>query len=227
MEKALAIPPTQSTFADAAERTATGASIRQSNSQARMAKEQVRVLRWLLRIIRKFDSLVQRWADDDDYVEIVGPDGVKRLALWNRHVIAGRFAYDASLDSQLWVDANVRREQLLKAHNYFGASPYINQKEWQKSLVAALGFDAARLIVDPPPPEPEKPNISFRFSGPDLASPLVLAILVKAGYVTDEEAATLPPPVQQETAEEAPRLSKSAGEETGKISGPTEQPRIQ
>lgn len=227
MEKALAIPATAPAITES-DRTATEASLRQSNSQARLSKEQIRVQLWLLRIIRKFDALIQRWADDDDYIPLVGQSGVKRLQRWNRTAIAGRYAYDASLDSQIWVDANARREQLLKLHNFVGASPVTNQLEWTKELFTAFGYDPQRLTQPPPPPPPEKPNISFRFSGEDLNSPLVRQILVRSGILTAEEAQTLPAPLppaepQDGKVPEADRLDRSAEEETGQLPGPTSQ----
>ena len=56
-------------------------------------------------------------------------------------------------------------------------------------MVRLHGYDPAQFIKEAPPPAPEPPNVSFRFSGEDLINPIALALALKSYPLTPEDIA--------------------------------------
>lgn len=167
-------------------RSATEVATVQANVSVRLKAERNRLMDWILRGVRKFDALVMRYADQDgQYVEILGADGAKQLAMWNQHVISGRFAYDAHPDSQVSIDEDSRRKRFLDFVNFMAKSPFMNQGEIARLAALEFGYDPSRLVKDPQPPGPPPPNVSVKVDINDLAGPVggaALKILQQAGY---------------------------------------------
>jgi hypothetical protein len=65
--------------------------------------------------------------------------------------------------------------------NLLGNSPTTNRPNLEREIWQLHGFDPAKLTQAPPPPNPDKPNISYRFSGDDLLNPMAVALLTKSG----------------------------------------------
>lgn len=186
---------------DDQQRTATEVQATQAASDVRLDAERTRVLNWFTRGASKFGSLLQQFKDDPGYALIVGADGVKALAAWNRHQIAGEYAYSAKPDSALRIDADVQRRQIAAVYNLTGKDPNVNRSEVLKVLFQRHDMDPSKLIVPTPPPhepKPEPPKISISIKGEDLV-PLapqygnVVALLQMAGV-------QLPPPPGQMSA---------------------------
>ena len=236
LEKTLAIGANQAGGTSNTARTATELSIIQDNVNVRLKKEQQRCVAYVLSGIRKFDSLLQRFADNNDVVRIVGQGNVPRLQAWNKTVLAGRFAYDIVPDSQLELDAATERNLFMQYYNLTAQDPFNNRQESLKKLQRLFGVDPTKGMQQPPEPGPPPPNVSFRFAGEDLYNPMVREIIAQAGYnispETVNEAMALQgarealeqsqPPVDG-TAEKIPAISKKQDESTGKLTGPTDQ----
>lgn len=217
-------------------RSATELSLIQGNINVRQDYERTKVLSgYFVPGVEKLGSLIQLFADDTDYVEIQGPDGAKRLQAWDKTTIAGEFAYSAKPDSAKKVDAAQDRKQFLDYTNFNAKNPNVNLLELSRIGATKFDLDPARIIKTPDPPPPDKPAISFRFSGADLGIPEVRLILGGAGIklppVPSPQAlqATTEAMMAQAaksqphggTADKQEPLSKHSGEETGQLSGPT------
>lgn len=216
--------------------SATEAATVQANVSVRLKSEQNAFMSRILAGIRKFDSLLQRYATDRDYVQIVGPDGQRSLAMWNQHVIAGRYAYDAYPDSQLTMDQATRIKRVLDYVNFMAKSPYMNQAELARVVTLAFGFDPSRMVKIPDPPPPDKPALSLALKAADLAIPEARSILIQCGFKLDPmpspqltlaaaaEAAKNQP--HGGSADRAETLSQHHGELTGALPGPHPPPPI-
>jgi hypothetical protein len=182
-------------------RSATESAIVQQNVGVRLKSEQTQLLEAFLVGVRKFDALVQRYADQTQYVEIVGQDGAKTLAAWNQHVISGRYAYDAKPDSQLTMDPAARIKHVLDYVNFMAKSAYVNQAEMARTVTLEFGFDPARMITQPAPPPPEKPKLalSLALKAADLAVPEVRQLMQIEGI----QLGPISPELQQAAAQEA------------------------
>jgi len=221
--------------------SATEVATAQTASNARTKKEQTALVESFLVGARKFDSLVQRFADARDYVEIVGQSGAKKLQAWDKTVIAGRYAFDARPDSQLSNDAAQKRAQLLEFVNYMAKSPYMNQAEMARVVTLEFGHDPARMVAEPQPQGPPPPNVSVKVNIEDLAGPAgqaALKILQQAGYqLTEQDLAVAQANglivAQQEAAQQAAKtehggasdkselLNKHSADMTGAMPGRT------
>jgi hypothetical protein len=133
-------------------------------------------------------SLMQRFLDDTDYVQVVGADGVERLQPISGAAIAGDYALEFKADSSDRVDSEARVQRALKAYNLLANSQTTNRANLEHEIWDALGFDPDRMMVKPNPPKPEPPNISLRVAGEDLANPMVVALLLQNGYDLGQDA---------------------------------------
>lgn len=163
-------------------------------TDTRLAREQIRVLRWFTRYAEKFASLLQMFKDEPGYAEIVGEDGVKALQAWNRHSIKGEFVYEARPDAALRLDVNADRQQKTQLYTQLGNDPNVNRVELLKSVLISYGLDPEKIVVEQLPekgPEPIRASMSMKledFSPVDLktgqlnpAFPLALAIAPQVG----------------------------------------------
>lgn len=180
-------------------RTATEVQTQQGNADVRLDAERNRVLATHLEIVTKFASLLQLFADKQDYVQLEGPQGEQRLAAWDKTTIAGSFAFSAKPDSAIRVDAAQDRRQILEMFNYIAKSPFVNQAELASVVVRKYNLDPSKILTQPQPPGPPPPNVSVRVTMEDLAgpvAPIAVKILQQAGYQISPEDLQL---VQQHT----------------------------
>lgn len=181
-EEVWALGANQRGMAEDNTRTATELNIIQGAANVRLDAERSRVLTWFIKGTRKFAALLQQFADDTKYVEVLGPEVTKQLMPWNRQVIAGEYVFDAKPDSALRIDANVERQQMLQVYNLLAKDPNVSRIEILKKLAALFGFDPARLLVPQVPPQPpEKPKVSLSLAPAEIGLPHVVELLKQYG----------------------------------------------
>lgn len=130
-------------------RSAREVSAAAGASAGRMQKEQALAVEFYLEIVEAVDTLVVRYATQDDYVQIVGEDGSRRLAMWNKKIIQGRYAFDIEPDSQLTVDA-ARSFQLDNSfYNLVAKDPLVNRIPILRKMAIRRGYDPYKVIADP------------------------------------------------------------------------------
>jgi hypothetical protein len=240
LDETLAIGSNQAGSQNETARTATEISTVQSNANVRLKKEQNRVLSYVIAGVRKFDSLLQRFADADQTIHIVGRDGQSRIETWNKDVIAGRFAYDIQPDSQLDLDTATERSLHMQFYNLTAQDPYNVRIESLKKLQTLFGIDPVRGTQVPPEPGPPPPTVGFTFRGEDLVgpqAPIVIEIMEKSGIEISDESVNMAEGLLglQETvqgnqeqaqlehggsAEKLPPISKHQEDNTAQLSGP-------
>ena len=182
LAKTLALDSNQQGAQTDSSRTATELTLVQNGSNVRLKAERNRMIAYYLAGVRKFDSLLQRFATQQDVIQVVGPEGEAQFFAWDNKTIAGRFAYAIKPDSGLDVDEATARKQALDTYNFLGKDPLVNRDYLIQELAPALHLDPLKLKAPPPPPpKPEKPSISFAFSGDDLLNPIAVAVMVEGG----------------------------------------------
>jgi hypothetical protein len=202
----------------------------QQNVGVRLKAEQTQLMEAFLMGVRKFDALIQRYADQTEYVEIVGPDGAKQLAAWNQHTISGRYAYDAKPDTQLTMDRQARIKNVLDFVNFMAKSAYINQAEVARAVALEFGFDPSRMIIQPQPPPPEKPklNLSLALTAADLAIPEVQQLMQIEGITLGPASPELQAAVAAKATKNVPHggaadhvepISQHTSDRSGKMDG--------
>lgn len=180
LDRAWSLSSTQlATSADTSE-SATKTKLIQSAAEVRLEYEKTRMARYFIGGVEVLAGLLQMFTDTSDYVEIVGPDGVKRLAAWDRGTVNIDVAFDIVPDSAERIDPSTRIERILKLYNLAANDPNINRQALLRQLVEAYGMDPTVVTKEPPPPKDEPPNVSYRFSGEDMLNPMAVALMLKA-----------------------------------------------
>lgn len=162
------------------DRSATEAKIIQSASTIRLEYEKARVARYVIGGVEVLAGLVQLFTDHQEYVQITGPDGAKRMEAWDKDTTAGEFVFDIVPDSADRIDPAVRQERILKLYNLAANDPTINRSALTRQLVESFGMDPALVLREPPEQKEEKPNVSYRFGGDDMINPMAVALMLKA-----------------------------------------------
>lgn len=186
--------------------SATEANIIQGSTNVRLDYERNKVLRWFLEATELVGDLVQLFADDEDYIEVVGQDRTKALVAWDKSVIQGEFVYDAKTNSALRLDVAQERMDARNAYQLLANEPYANRQKLVEWVAQTHDIDPSQFVTQPPPKQPEAPNVSFRFSGDDLnpMSPsfsIVLEVLALGGFQLSPQA------VQQAKMQAAQQLA--------------------
>jgi len=144
-------------------RTATELALAQNNSGSRLGKERNKFIDWFVRGVEKLAALVQLFEDEQTYVAVTGPDGVKRIQPWDKTTIAGKYAFSIKPNSFAPQDVASERSEFLQFYNLMANSPNVNRVELESELVRKFGLDPAKMIKVPPPPvqKPEEPKVSI------------------------------------------------------------------
>jgi hypothetical protein len=187
LDRAWSLSNNQLAMPNATERSATEVNAVSSAGAVRLDYEKARVNRFVAGIAEVLWSLMCRYSTGPDYVEIVGPEGAEALVAFEASAYTGSFAFEFVPDSGDRLDARTRQDQILALYNLAANSPSLNRAELERELVVAHGLDPARFIKEPPPKEPEAPNISFRFGGEDMINPIAVAVMLRTNQVTPEE----------------------------------------
>lgn len=202
-------------------RSATESANVQSNMAGRNDKELSRTTDHWLDGARMIDQLLMRYATEQDYVEITGVDGAKRIQMWNNALISGRFLYDIAPDSSLRVDTARDFELDAKHWNLVAKSPLTNQEYLLRRMARRRGLDPAKAVYPKssiPPPPKENGKFSLALNGADLANPLVVLMLVDQGIITQEQAAfnkPVVPPPPEGAADKADVISQHVASNSG------------
>jgi hypothetical protein len=173
--------------------TATESNNIQTNSNVRLDYERAKVLRWFIECVECLGDLVQMFADDPDYIEVVGQDYQKYLQQWDKTTVAGEFVYDVKTNSQLRLDVAQERMDARNSYQLLANDPYANRVTLLEKVAEAHDLNPAEFIKEPPPRQPDPPSISFRFGGDDMnpqnpSFPIVMAVLALGGYQIPPEA---------------------------------------
>ncbi len=232
-DQTLGITPNQGGGFTNTVRSATESAIVQQNINVRMKDEQNQLMEWFLSGIRKFDSLVQQFWDQQDYVTIVGPDGANKMMAYGAAHLQGTYAFDAFPDSQLTNDNASQIQRFENYVNFLAKSGWLNMGGVARKWTNLLGYDATSLVAQPqppPPPPPDKPKVSIAIKATDLMIPEVLLLLKEEGI----DLTMMPPSPQlqaahaQEQAKNQPhggaadqvdKIDKHQSQETGNQDG--------
>lgn len=180
---------------DETSKTATEASIIDSNADTRLAYEQDQWLDWFVRGAEKLGGLIQLFADDPDYVEIVGEDGLPQLQPWDKTTIAGEFVFAAVPDTSIRQDATTKRKRALDQFQLLANEPQINRSELVRWLVRELNLPPKLYNPEPPEkgPEPMRLQLTIRSESLNPALPefnVLKAVLEQSGIQIPDDAIT-------------------------------------
>lgn len=176
-------------------KTATEASIFQGKADVRLRKERQMVLNYFLQGAEQIFALIQLFADDTDYVKVVGQDGLAKLVPWNKQTIPGDYMFTAKPDSAVYQDQALQRKRATETYQFLAPNKFVNQNELTRWFLQQQDMEPAKFLAPPPKPEPEKPSISFAFKGEDLNPALPQFGIV--AYILQTSGMPLPPELVQ------------------------------
>ena len=176
-------------------KTATEASIIERSAETRLAYEQDDWADWFVRGAEKLGGLIQLFADDPDYVKIVGEDGLPKLQPWDKMTVAGEFVYSAVPDTSIRQDATTKRRRALDQFQLLANEPQISRSELARWLVRELNLPPQLYNPTPPEkgPEPMRLQLTIRSESLNPALPefnVIKAVLEQQGIQIPDEAIT-------------------------------------
>jgi hypothetical protein len=189
-----AIDADQSGADSSGDQTATEASIKQNNVNARLGLERGVVLDWYIRGVTKYSTLIQRYLPVQDAAAIVGQEAAAAWDSW-RKVIPASLAFTALPDSALRNDLATERKRAMDEYSFLVNSPYVNAGELTKQLLPKLHYSPKVFNDKPPEKGPEPPRMSFAFSGDDL-NPLAPQFAIVAA-ILQQNGVQIPPEAMQ------------------------------
>jgi hypothetical protein len=187
----LALGTSQTSSGQVTKKRVTATEIRhvQGNASARYSTEQLKAREYFVALVRKFDTLLQRYATEDQVVRVLGQRGA---ALWlDWRALPGCYLYDILPDAGQFVDAQQLRQQTLDEYNLLRKDPRVNTETLLRKVATALGYDEGRFLAPPAEPAPQPASVALSFRGEDLVGPqsqAVAEILAQAGYTLSEGA---------------------------------------
>jgi len=188
LDESWSMGPAQMSTPTPGDTTATEVDAMSSSMNTRLDFERGWVLRFFMEVAMAVGQLMQLYCDQEDWVEIVGPDGARSLQAWNKDTIQGEYIFEAKPDSQLRMDVNQKRAESLNLYKLLRKDPLINPVGLVSEVLERHGIDPPKSMVGQQPPKPEKHKISYSFKGEDLVSPLVVALVQKTDTpVTPED----------------------------------------
>jgi hypothetical protein len=169
--------------------TATEVRTVQGNASARAKMDEDRVRTYVVKLIRKFDAILQRTATQQEVQKILGAQGAQVWQAWR--ALPGRYAYHIQPDAGRYVDAQEYRAQKVNEYNLFRKDPMVNPAELLKQVLTALGYDATKVIQEQEQkPEPAKTSIALNADtamNNEQMMKLLLTVLQQNGYIIDAE----------------------------------------
>lgn len=130
-------------------RAATEIAATQQGAAARNQKEQSRVIDFYLDLVRLLDIYICRYTKQQQYLKIVGQEGMNKIVAWNGPMLSGRWLYDIAPDSQLRVDTAQDRQQNLGFYNLVAKDPLVDRAPILRRLARQFGYDPAKIIINP------------------------------------------------------------------------------
>lgn len=154
----------------------------------RLDKERRMILSYFLGGVRKVAALIQMFAIEPEFVQIVGADKQPRLQKWDRTSIPGKYAFTANPDSAIRVDIAQAKQSILKLYELLGKDPNVRRTELLVEVCRLWNLDPLKIIVQEVPDKgPDPASLSVRLDPVALSIqnpnfPIYLALLEEAGY---------------------------------------------
>jgi len=169
--------PDQLGYAMGGDTSAAEANHIANAASVRLDYERAKVLRFFLDIAEGVGSLLQLFQDDEKWVELEGPDGLKQLQAWNNSKVRGDYAFEAKPDAAIKIDVGQKRVESLNVYKLLRRDPLANGQEILKDVLEWHGFDLSKAMVPPAPPPPKPATLRYTFKGEDLTNPVVVALV--------------------------------------------------
>lgn len=170
------------------QRTATEVAKIDQWATTRLDKERRMMLAYFIAGVRKLAALIQLFATDTEYIQILGGTDQQRLVAWNKDVIQGKYAFTIRPDSSIRIDQAQAQTRILKLYEQLGKDPNVRRTELLKEVCRQWNLDPAKVVVEQLPEKgPDPASLTMRLDPIALSVqnpnfPLYYAMLKEAGY---------------------------------------------
>lgn len=149
LDETLGISGPQAGVPEQTVRTATETATVQSGANARNEKERGRVVDFYLDVAEKIDQLIMRYTDTNQYIEITGIDGGRRIQMWGKQMVSGKYLYEMAPDSQLVPDSAQEFKDLVDYLNVSANDPLVNRAYLHRRIARMKGLDPSKVVLNP------------------------------------------------------------------------------
>jgi hypothetical protein len=201
LDQAWSSGPNQQGFENQGSTSATEANIMNTAAGTRLEYEQSRVLSFFLDCAKGVFNLMQLFADDTKWVEVVGPDKLAQFKQWDRNIIRGDYAFHARPDAALRVDVSEWKQESLNLYKLLRQDPLVNPQIIVAEVLESHGIDPTTSLVPPSGPQANPATLRYTFSANDFINPLVVALAQKNSTT----------PITPEDLANAKKLMEAAG----------------
>ncbi len=176
--------PNQQGTAGNPDESAAAANITQQNFATRIGQERGRVAACFLSVAEQVAGFMLLYSD----FPILNPEEKQIMEkAWDQKHIGHDLVFKILPDSQVVLDSSARLKVLANFLNLTVKSGYVAPKSVIIEMAELSGLDPSVVVIDPQP-QKDGPNISYRFSGKDdLTNVMVLATLIAEGKVPSIE----------------------------------------
>ena len=164
------------------ERSAAEAKITQGHFSTRTSQERARTVSFFLGLADVMAGLMCLY---DDF-ELPETKDMEALEMWDRTRINHELVFSTRGDSSVLLDAGQRFDRLERFLNIAGKSGYFDPVDTLREMAELSDIDP-ESIQPPQPKGPEKPNVSYRFSGEDMMNPIAVAVMAKTDMAPSRE----------------------------------------
>jgi len=173
------IGPNQTGTATSGDHTAAEANLTQQGFQTVMGQERNKVTRFFLSIVEVLAGWMVLYSD---FPSLSDEERQAMTQAWDDKHILHDLAFTIRPDAAIVQSSEQRIKKLTEFLNIAVKSGFVNPEPLIAEIAELSGVDPAKVMVKPNPPNPDMPNLSFRFTGKDdMQNALVVALLQKAG----------------------------------------------
>lgn len=146
-DEMIGISPTQAGVQTDTVRTATEIDKFSSAARGRNENEKDRVIDWWLDLARGIDQLLMRYATEQQWIELVGEEGSRKMQIWNNKIISLKCLYEMAPDSMMHTDNEQDFNQNLKLYNITAPDPLANRPYLLRRMFRSRGLDPAKAVL--------------------------------------------------------------------------------
>lgn len=173
------IGPNQSGTTSSGDHTAAEANLTQQGFQTVAGQEQNKVKRFFLGIVEVLAGWMALYSD---FPSLSDEERQALMQTWDDKAILHDLVFNIRPDSQIVQSSEQRIQKLSAFLNLTVKSGFVNPEPIITEMCELSDLDPQVVMVKPNPPNPDQPNLSFRFTGKDdMQNTAVVALLVKAG----------------------------------------------
>ncbi len=179
------IGPEQLGISTPGKKTNAQAGLVQQNFATRIGQERAKVANFFLGICEVLAGLMVLHSD---FSVLTDQEKQQMEQAWDRKHVVHDLVFKILPDSTIQLDTTSRLNRAMQFLNMTVKSGFVNPLPVIADIAELSGYDPSEVIVQPKPPKPDDPNLSYRFSGKDdLMNPIVYAMLKKTGQAPSAE----------------------------------------